>query len=65
MELEKENNLVIGQIIQDISKPELWFLLIIYCHIIIHIPTVSLKYFKGLRHYGVKENSLNNYFASG
>ena len=54
-ELEKEKKiLVIGQTIQDIDKPELWFLLIIYCPVIQHIPT------KRLWCYGVNENSLNN-----
>ena len=35
---EEKENLVKGQIIQDKNKPKLWFLLIIYCPIFIHIP---------------------------
>ena len=41
------------QIIQGISKPELWFL----PHYYTYSYKGSLKYFKGLRHYGVKRRA--------
>ena len=41
-------------------KQELWFLLMIYCPIVTQISTVSLKYFKGLRSYGVHKKGLKS-----
>ena len=42
-----------GRIIQDISKPDLWFSFIIYCPIIIHIPT---KFHENIsKGYGIME----------